>query len=347
VDDIFQDLNTQLRQLLWPKDVFAWQTLLLLSLFSLLIAALLDAVGDPNPFAIGLLTNLSWIFFTSAVWWGLSETKSLKVNGFSISPWITGGVLCLFLFRPWLSDFRLRWAIASWPIISTGVMALPYFVNWELKFKIPKDKVQKTLVMTLLVNLLLSSWISFHFRIQDWLSSYPSLLVRPIDNSDFVVDFTTDRTQPSQGVALLEGMIREIEVDLNDQPWYQTERWLYTRQSELEAALKETVRSLDAPEEQIFWQVEAPAPTQSDQAYLLTLRAVWSGPMARDGAFDLEKICKIMPVEAPRSVSGAAPSTEDEPQPLTKLTQVDCGEDAPFERFRAPAAIQKPVGDSA
>jgi len=330
VQDIFQDLNAQLRKLLVPKDIFAWQTMLLLSLFSLFVAVALDTVDGASFIAISLLTNLSWIFFTAAVWWGLSEAKSLKVGNFSISPWITGAVLCLFLFRPWLSEFRLRWAICSWPVISTGVMALPYYVNWELKFKPPKDQVKKTLVMTLLVNLLLSSWIIFHFRIQDWVSGYPSLLVRSLDDSDFVVDFVSDRAQSSQGVALLEGMIDEIEKDLAGQPWYQTERWLYTRKDELEDALQKTLRRLDAPNEQVFWQVESPAPTQSDQAYLLTLKAIWSGPMARNGAFDLEKICKISPVDAPRSV----PRAEDEPQPLTKVTAVDCGEDPPVERFR-------------
>ncbi|MEM6867354.1 MAG: DUF5357 family protein [Cyanobacteria bacterium P01_F01_bin.3] len=331
MQDIFQDLNTQIRQLLVPKDIFAWQTLLSLSLFSLLVAALLDTVEGSNPFATTLLINLSWIFFAAAVWWGLSETKSLQAYNFSLSPWVTGAVLCLFLFRPWLGDFRLRLAIAVWPVISTGVMALPHFVNWELKFKLPKDKVQKTLIMTLLINLLLSCWITFQFRIQSWVDTYPSLLVRSLDESDFVIDLVTDRKQPSQGVALLEGMINEIKEDIAGQPWYQTERWLYTRKDQLEAALQETLQTLEGPEEQVFWQVEAPAPRQSDQAYLLTLRAIWSGPMAKNGAFDLEKTCKIGPVDAVRPV----PRQEDEPPPLTQVTSVDCGEDAPVERFRS------------
>lgn len=82
MQNIFQDLNTQIRQLLVPKDVFAWQTLLLLSLFSLFVAVALDTIGGAHPISITLLTNLSWIFFTAAVWWGLSETKSLQVYNF-------------------------------------------------------------------------------------------------------------------------------------------------------------------------------------------------------------------------------------------------------------------------
>ncbi len=341
MQEILQDLNVQLRRLLIPKDVFSWQTLLLLSLFSLFVAVAvdsttqnpsltLDSAADNSSLAVDLLTTLSWLFFTFAVWWALSDTKALEVNGFSLSPWVTGAVWCLFLFRPWLSDLRLRWAISSWPLISTGVKALPYFVNWELKFKLPKAQVQNVLIMTLLINLLLSSWFVFNFRIQDWVRSYPSLLFSSLAESDFVVDFRSDREQPSQGRALLEGMISEIEADLVGQPWYQTERWLYTRKSHLEAALQKTLESLDAPAEEIFWQVESPDPTQSDQAYLLTLRAIWSGPMAREGAFDLEKICKIQPVDVPRAV----PAEADEPQPVTKVTAVDCGEDAPQERLR-------------
>lgn len=332
---MFQDLSKQVQDLLLPKQYFAWQTLLLLSLFSLLVAVAVETVEDGNPVAVNVLSTLSWIFFTCAVWWGLGEKKPVKVGSFSLSPWITGVVLCLFLFQPWRSDDRLRWAICSWPMLSTGIKALPYFVNWELKFSLPKDKDLKMLITTALVNLLLSSWIIFSFRIQDWAARYPSLLVRPLSDSAFVYDFEPDRQQPSQGVLLLEGMIDVIEKDLDAQPWYQTERWLYTLEPNLEVALDDAIDRLDSSEEEIFWQVAVPEPRQFGEGYLLDLKATWTGPVAQDGDFFLEATCKILPVDAPRAV----PRQADEPQPVTQETSVDCGEDPPGDRFETSADL--------
>jgi len=361
VQDIFQDINKQARLLLVPKAYFAWQTLLLLSLFSLFVAAALESIAGNDFIGIRVLTTLSWIFFISAVWWSLSEAKNLKVYGFRIDPWITGFVLCLFLFHPWRSDLRLRWAITSWPLISTGVMALPHFVNWELKTSLPNDKVKKTLITTLIVNLLLSSWIAFHFRIQDWLRDYPSLAVRGFDESEFVHDFTaSDRQQPSQGAALLETMTSEISQALTDQPWYQTERWLYTRQTQLEAIFQRALETLDSPAESVFWRLDVAEPRRSGEGYALDLRANWVGPASREGVFYLEKSCKILPVEKPRprvpqtggtqtdrtqTNSAQTNSTQaDEPQPIARLTSVSCGEDSPTEKFIGPdAAVVSPI----
>ncbi len=340
MEDFFQDLNKQARQLLIPETYFSWQTLLLLSLFSLFVAAALESIAGENFIGIKVLTSLSWIFFISAVWWSLSQAKNLQINGFRIDPWITGFVICLFVFHPWRDDTRLRWAITSWPMISTGVMALPHFVSWELEFSLPDEKFQKKLVTTVLVNLLLSSWIAFYFRIQDWIRDYPSLTVQGFENSEFVHDFASDRQQPSQGVVLLEAMTNQISQDLTNQPWYQTERWLYTRESRLEAIFEQALDTLDSPRERIFWQLDVPEPRRFGEGYWLDLRANWVGPASREGRFSLEKSCKILPVERPR----AGATQTDTPQPVDTLTSIDCGEDPPTEQFIGPdGAIVSPT----
>jgi len=323
MDDIFSGLREDLRTLLIPKQYFAWQTLLLLSLFSLFVAAAIDSLDGRDPIVVMILTNMCWIFFTSAIWWAMSETNPIEVNRFSLSPWITGIVMCLFIFRPW-TPYRFRLALSSWPVISTGIKALPHFVNWELKFKVPKQKVQNTLITTLLVNLLLSSWIMFHFRIQDWVRNYPSLLINPIQDSAFVYDFVSDRSQSSQGVDLLENMTSDIERELNDQPWYQTERWLYTREARLKSISRDALDNLDAPKERLFWQIEIPEPRPFGEGYLLDIKAVWSGPVAPQTGFFLQKTCKIVPEDRPRSVQ----SEPDEPAPTSQVTSASCGEPA-------------------
>ncbi|MBE9064336.1 DUF5357 family protein [cf. Phormidesmis sp. LEGE 11477] len=325
----FRDEIKTLLEPLLPDKYFSYQTLLLLSLFSLLVATAVESTGDDNPWAVTLLTNLSWIFFVTTVWWALEE-HPIKVYGFSISPWITGAVLCLFLFKPWVSDTRFRWALTCWPLISTGVLALPKFVDWELKLKNRSKSTNKTLVMTTLINLLLSSWILFHFRVQDWVNNYPSLLVGSFDRSAFVYDFERGREQQSQGVPLLEEIAAEVTEELNDQPWYQTERWLYTRRSRLETITRRAKESLDARNEGDFWQVEVPRELRPiEDGYFLDLFANWTGPTSRDGSFYVQKTCRILPTDRPRAVlpqTGTDATQTDEPPPTSRSTVVDCGE---------------------
>lgn len=343
MDDIFSGLREELRTLLIPKEYFAWQTLLLLSLFSLFVAAAIDSIEGHDPIAVNILTNMCWIFFTSAVWWALSDTNPIEINRFSLSPWITGIVMCLFLFRPWTEE-RFRLAVCSWPMVSTAIKALPYFVNWELKFGLPKSKVQKTLIITALVNLLLSSWIVFQFRIQDWVKTYPSLLMNSFDDSAFVYDFVGDRqqsSQSSQGVELLENMTTAIEQELNDQPWYQTERWLYTRQERLESISARAFDNLESPGERLFWQIEIPEPRAFGEGYLLDIKATWSGPVVPQTGFFLQKTCRIVPEDRPRpiQVQGQAQAQEqsepDQPVPTSQITVADCGEPAVEQRQTA------------
>ncbi|MGC1306677.1 MAG: DUF5357 family protein [Phormidesmis sp.] len=337
---LFQDFSEQVRTLLLPKKYFAPQTLLWLSLFSLVIAAALDsidgeaAIDEPDSIAIRIISNLSWIFLVSSIWWALHENP-IKVGNFSISPWITGAVLCFFLFEPWEGENQLRWAISSWPMISTGVMTLPDVVNWELKFSWPKRKQQKSLIFTVLINLLLTSWIVFHFRIQDWVTNYPSLLVSSLENSAFVSDFTDkDRQEPSQGVMLLESTADAITKELNGQPWYQTERWLYTRKNRLEAISQRMLAGLASPKERIFWRMAVPEPRRLGDGYRLTLRATWLGPVGQDEGFFLEKACKIVPVDRVRPVETqqsqvTQETPPDEVSPTSRVTQVECDEDLP------------------
>ena len=331
--EFFADLQAQARALLWPSRFFAWQTLLLLSLFSLVVAALLQAPED--SFSVNLLTTLSWIFLTCAVWWALSEKENeIKLFGsnYSVSAWVTGAVLCTFLFMA-REEPNFRLAFCSWPLISTTIKALPRFITWELEPHWPKKKERPMLVMTLLINLILTGWIVFYFRVQDWMETYPSLLANDLSNSAFVTDFRPadrDRNNETQGSRLLNSTADAIYEELNDQPWYQTERWLYTRQDRLEAISQEMTRTFSAPEERVFWRMQVPDLKRlADEGYLLTLRANWVGPVAGSRQMKLEKTCKILPVDKVRPVA----VKKDAEPPIYKSTEVQCDEGTPEVRW--------------
>ena len=334
--EFLEDLQKQARTLLWPDQYFAWQTLLLLSLFSLLVAAGLEAPEESFPFS--LLTTLSWIFFTCAVWWALSKNENeIKAPGtdYSVSAWVTGAVLCTFLFLA-REEPNFRLAICFWPLISTTIKALPNFITWELEPHWPKKKDRPVLIMTLLVNLILTGWIVFYFRVQDWVDNYPSLLANDFSSSAFVTDFRAvdeNETEETQGSRLLDSTADAVYNELNDLPWYQTERWLYTRQDRLESISGDMLRTFSAPEEKVFWRMQVPDLKRlADEGYLLTLRANWIGPVAGNQQMQLEKTCKIIPVDKVRPVA----VKENEDPPVFKSTEVQCDERSPQVQWNEP-----------
>ncbi|MEO0455342.1 MAG: DUF5357 family protein [Cyanobacteria bacterium P01_A01_bin.114] len=324
-----QDLFKNLRELLIPQKYFAWQTLLLLSLFSWLLAQV-AAAAAAHTVTVDVLTICSWLFLSIAIWWALAKNPVLIPNtAINISPWITGVIFCIFLFNPWTEE-RFRLALMSWPIVSTIIAGSPEFVekNWK-QFKQPKTSVRQSLAMLLLINLLLSSWLIFFFRVQSWLEAYPSLLVDTFDRSNFVVRVESDQRSFSQGTPLLEDAALALNQELEGVPWPQVERWLINIDDGIRTLASSV--NITAPAERVFWSLNAPLPDQDANGYELRLRANWLGPTSQKNGYFLEKVCRIAPRSQPQVIeSGPSPDQSSTiRRELTDLATVDCASGDP------------------
>ncbi|HBY79693.1 MAG TPA: hypothetical protein DEG47_22430, partial [Cyanobacteria bacterium UBA11148] len=67
-----------------PPNSFSWQTLIMLSLFSVFMAWL--ATGLMRD----LLAHFGCIFLILGVYWGTTANKALRIGDVPLSPWITG-----------------------------------------------------------------------------------------------------------------------------------------------------------------------------------------------------------------------------------------------------------------
>jgi hypothetical protein len=318
---IVKDAIDHFRQLIIPRQYFAWQTLLLLSLFSWLTAFIASSL-QTAAVTVHVLVSASWLFLGIAIWWALVENP-VKLFSLNLSAWITGIVFCIFLFNPWNHE-RLSWALASWPVISTVIAAVPNFIRWDLTWYLPKASVRQGLLLMLMINLLLSSWIMFYFRVQHWLTQYPSLLVDDLNQSTFVYEFKTGQSRFSQGVPLLDNAAESLSQQLNGVPWPRVERWLLNIDDGIED-LARNIR-ISAPDESVFWSLDAPRPEESGGGYTLRLRANWLGPTSQHNGYYLEKVCQIMPTRQagqtrPSPIPGQSASVE---QDLTPIAQVEC-----------------------
>lgn len=317
--DVLNDAIKKIRGLLTPPQYLSWQTLLLMSLFSWGMAAIAES-SEATPSTVAIISTGSWLFLTIAIWWGLTDNP-VRVGYLSISPWITAAVICVFVFRPWMTD-QLQVAIAAWPIVATIIVAIPSFCNWKLNWSIPKPDVRQELIVLLLINLLFSSWIMFYFRIQHWFNDYPSLIAENLDNSAFVYRFGNTANSDSQANTLLTSAADNLIKQLDDAPWPRVERWLLNLDNSINSVAEGII--LNAISESVFWSLDAPRPESVSNGYQVRLRANWLGPTAKENGYYIEKVCTILPRTLKPKTDGDADNQS--PQSSTPIAQVRCAD---------------------
>ena len=295
---------TSLKTSLLPQSAFSWLTVIYMSLISWLMSGISRYLGA-SPFTVGLMATLAWIFLALGVGWAF-EAKRIKPFGLSIGPWVSGGILCLFLFGSWGGAW-LQPALITWPLMSFLVVALPNLLSWELQPKQPSPAVRQSLALLLGFSLLLSSWFQFYFRLQTWLQDYPSLIADTFDDSAFVYRIPGQAMPLSAGVSYLTQAERLIKDQIDNKPWPGVERWLLNLQGQRQNLQSQVRLSQPASSESSLWQINLGTATQGN-GYRLKIQAVWLGPSARDGGYYFEKACDIMPVAQPAAYGGTGAS---------------------------------------
>lgn len=303
---ILQEIWNQLK----PPQAFSWQTLVLLSVFSWCLSFLTE-----TEFFEEVLAWMGWFFLTVGIAWGLWGLK-LNFLGWYIrpSPWISGAMVCLLLFRGAEDNEALPFplALTIWPLVSAAIAIIPRLFPY-LSFKLPDPSARQELIILFLVSLLMSCWFRFHFLVQDWLDSYPSILADDLGRSGFVIQINGNEPLPeTRGVEFLNDLNRLLQQELEGQPWREAERWLIDRDENIQAFETRVRRSQNRLEEDMFWRFQSQVPPQQTRPteYILNLRAFWDGPASRSGGYFVEQTCLVRQIADPALLrQGVDPQT--------------------------------------
>jgi hypothetical protein len=293
----WQSLWTLLR----PTSFYSWQASLWMSLLAWLLAQAARAPEQVKaPVSVhDIMTSLSWMFLILAVGW-LTQDYPLKLFGQNLGPWITGALVCLFLFVR--RDYALpRAALISWPLFSAAIAAFPEFIDIERGFSIPRSlRVRQNLCIMLLVNLLLTSWITFSFRINHWLMDYPGIWGEGFDNSFFLMQRSRTEEDFSRGREIIQEMEQQLNQNTTFKTQSEVERWLLDNQNDplifrdsvmnSLAARRRNGERLPRLKDDSFWQLET---LVSEPAYQVELRARWVGPRSKEAGHLVKHSCKI------------------------------------------------------
>ncbi|HEY9849279.1 MAG TPA: DUF5357 family protein [Leptolyngbyaceae cyanobacterium] len=300
---------------LQPPKIISWETFVLISIFIWLIASF--AKGNTQD---GLV-YLSWLFLIiGAVWFAVENP--LYLAWYSISAWVTGALICIFLFSHFGNSIT-HIVFVAWPVIAGTINILLYFIKPDKSFVVPAIEVRQKLVILFLSYLLLSCWLQFTFFIQTWLQQYPSLVADNFSQSAFVVKIDLSYQATSRGEAILDYIEIEMRKQIENKSWPQVERWLLNTEQNISKLAKQGLEQPPKVRENNMWSFEAKfLPTQ--KGYNLQTIAKWRGLGSLPSGYDLKKSCQIIPI-IQRPVSRSDSANRDRATlTATVVSQIQC-----------------------
>ena len=142
--DLIRNLYNRVVDFLLPDQYFSWQTVMYMSLFSWLMSLIARGL-DATDFTVMVLAACGWVFLALGAGWFV-DAANIRPFGIPIAPWVSGAILCLFLFGT-LTDSWLRPALATWPLISFLVVAVPNLLGWDFQPKPVPPTVRQKLIL--------------------------------------------------------------------------------------------------------------------------------------------------------------------------------------------------------
>lgn len=280
---IFQDIF----KLIIPKKWDSSKTLIWLSIFSWAMSL------PTRGFVQAFIAFCGWLFLIPGIHWLMHEEKKIKefltIGKIFIGPWITGALICFFLFAT--PENLPGILFVSWPIISAAIAALPKFIKAGPTYKIPDPPVRQDLIIMVLFNLLLSCWIQLCYSTQVWLAEYPSLRADNLAGSSFVVQTQSGESNDSQGFEILRRTEIALKDSLQGQSWSQVERWLVNFDDRMGDLNQQIIDQLPAKAENAYWQIKGQVLPGGE--YNVQLFAVWEGPSFNNVGYYLTQTCQI------------------------------------------------------
>jgi hypothetical protein len=333
---VFQDLRTTLQPPRWDS----WQTLMLMSGFSALLASL------ATNWTQRIISSCGWIWLILSVWWLVYLYKKPLTIGFLfVGPWILSALIGLFLSSnlPMLPPSAL---LILWAPTSAAIAILPNFIQSnsqtkEPEWAVPAINKRQGLLLTVLMHLLIACWVQFYFLLQTWLTAYPSLQAEELGRSNFVINARpTARSRGREVLQLTEIALKET---LKDKQWPEVERWLLETNRSI-TQLQEQVQkrlsqqAIQYPEDP-WWRLTGEV---TGGEYDLALRAYLQRPNTQRAGHHVSMLCHITPktIALPPEKLALKPQdidlkamTKNLPR-IQRIADVEC--EAPSEPSNSP-----------
>ena len=319
----FDDIFKQISELLIPKKAYSWQTLIYLSIFSLIMSFF--ATGGVQY----LIEYCGWFFLIAGTAWSTTDNpKTIPGTTMPIGALVTGALVSVFLFSRFINGNQEAVinpiSIVVWPTFAAIITGIPEFFEGsgtDVKRQLPKLLIRQRILILLAVSMMVSCWIQFYYVIDGWLEDYPTLKteIENFGGSKLILSRTETPELnnkdvgrgkvkfilPVNGVQLLNKLLPQVEQELNERPWREVERWLFDSVNKTEKdrpigklAQQAKEEILKQSPEKAFWSIE-PRVSNTKTGYKLDLLAIWRAPSFMADKYYLQKSCEITPFAKP------------------------------------------------
>jgi hypothetical protein len=274
-----------------PPRAFSWQTLLYLSVFSWIMAALTVS------FISNLISLFGWIFLILATAWYTTDNP-LRIFGIPLGALITGGFVSVFVFGGGRQVVTPQ-SFVLWPTITALITGIPEFFEAGGKTKVPNRDTRQRIIILIGLGMVISCWLQFYFVMENWLQEFPTLRSDTFNRRSFVVRWGEPVTTPTNGMRILNGLDKVVEDELGDRPWSEVERWLLEARQRVGELSQEVIQdNLNKYDEKGLWRVQSRVTNLKpvNSGYNLELYAIWNGPSSDSRRYYLRKSCRIAPI---------------------------------------------------
>ncbi len=285
---LIQDLRKQLTPPRWD----AWQTLILLSMFSAILGSL------ANPPVENIIASCGWIWLILGVWWFVYDyKKALTFGWWFTGPWIISALFAGFIASTF-TGIPASAVIILWAPIAAAIAILPNFIQSnkdtkEPELAAPKKSKRHGMILLVLSHLVIACWFQFYFLLQNWLVNYPSLQAESFDRSAFVINLRPDKH--SRGGEVLRVAEEAMKAKLAPLDWPEVERWLLELNRSIPELQTDVQNRLSRGNikfaEDSLWGLGGQV---TGGEYDLELQAKWNGPRSENGHY-ITKLCHITP----------------------------------------------------
>ncbi|MFQ4141094.1 septal junction protein FraD [Chlorogloeopsis sp. ULAP02] len=290
--NLFGDVYERIRKILIPPKAYSWQTLIYLSIFSLLMSSLSSGLVRD------IIAFCGWLFLIAGTAWYTTDNPLLiPGTNMPVGALITGFLVSAFAFRQ-QEDVITTNTIVFWPTISALITAIPEFfegTGTDVNPQIPKLEDRQKIIILIASSMVLSCCLQFTFVVNKWYQEYPSLKKDNFQRT-FVVKLVPSSETSQNGAIILDKLEPRIEQQIAERPWSEVEQWLLEARQRVGNLGRQVIEAnLREYEERSLWRVE-PRIYNLKSGYKLDLFSIWSGPSSAGRGYYLRKTCRIEPI---------------------------------------------------
>ncbi len=301
-----------------PPRPFCWETLILLSIFSWLLAAFSSLLVPPAWNAYHFTHTGGLIFFVlGTAWW--QWERPIKLFEIKIGPWIVGLLLSIILFDDLRESWRNQAMIVTWPLLTALVRSVPKFFRGQLLPSWPPISIRKELTVMFLFHFLMSLWLQFGFLMNEWMINYPSLLTEDLTRSSFAIARGIKAPEVTRGNLMINEMEAFLREQIEGQQWpraTQVISGLLENRIDFDKTVKKGLPNI---EENQWWKLRGTV-IQRQGGYGITLFAIFEGLPLVSEEYYLEKSCEIS-----RTFRQVGPTSSRPPAEALDRAEVECG----------------------